>query len=262
LHFDFCILHCATRGGRTEDDMHEERDRGRRGRVATAVIALLFVVVAFERPLSQAPSSQPSSQSGSGLARIFSAGGALQDTNADNVIDSVAARIVVALHFFDLFGRYTRGQALNYPGRIIPVTRPKGDGKPGHAKIYKGVNVYMPPKGRRTPEGGRGGGDEGGDDASNPRITYISSGTEAPDETARGDWMKIVASAGLQWDLAVLRLLYDTEFKIERREEATADGVSLAVFRPRPGTTPKVPTAPTTTSDPEAKNGMASRDNR
>ncbi len=73
--------------------------------------------------------------------------------------------------------------------------------------------------------------------------------------------MKIVASAGLQWDLAVLRLLYDSEFEIERREEASADGVSLAVFRPRPGTPPKPP-SPTTTSDPEVKIGSASRDHR
>lgn len=112
--------------------------------------------------------------------------------------------------------------------------------------IYKGVNVYMPPKGTRGGPGGGGGGGEG--DASSPRITYISSGTEAPDETAQGEWMEIVASAGLQWDLAVLKLLYDTEFKIERREEVSQDGVSLAVFRPRPGNPPKPP-SPTTTQD-------------
>ncbi len=39
------------------------------------------------------------------------------------------------LHFFDVFGRMARGQALNYPGRVIPIVRPKSDGAPGHAKI-------------------------------------------------------------------------------------------------------------------------------
>ena len=31
--------------------------------------------------------------------------------------------------------------------------------------------------------------------------------TEAPDETARGDWLKLVANAGLQWDKAILEYL-------------------------------------------------------
>ncbi len=39
------------------------------------------------------------------------------------------------LQFFDVLGRYTRGAPLTYPGRIIPVMRPKNDGKPGHAHI-------------------------------------------------------------------------------------------------------------------------------
>ncbi|HEY0874211.1 MAG TPA: M14 family zinc carboxypeptidase, partial [Vicinamibacterales bacterium] len=123
--------------------------------------------------------------------------------------------------------------------------------------IYKGVNVYMPPKGtRRDAPGAR---EERGE--ANPRITYINSGTEAPDETARGDWMKIVASAGLQWDLAVLRLLNDMEFEIETRREMTAAGVSLAVFRERPGKPPK--TAPDTTAQKEApETGASWRNNR
>ncbi len=39
------------------------------------------------------------------------------------------------LHFFDVLGRLARGQALNYPGRVIPVVRPKADGKAGSAQI-------------------------------------------------------------------------------------------------------------------------------
>ena len=39
------------------------------------------------------------------------------------------------LHFFDVLGRYARGQALNYPGRVIPIMQAKSDGTPGSAKI-------------------------------------------------------------------------------------------------------------------------------
>ena len=45
-------------------------------------------------------------------------------------------------HFFDLLGRFTRGTfratsfgSLSYRGRVVPIMRPKSDGKPGRAKI-------------------------------------------------------------------------------------------------------------------------------
>jgi hypothetical protein len=40
-----------------------------------------------------------------------------------------------------------------------------------------------------------------------PKITIWSGTTEAPDETAQGDWLKLVATAGLQWDRALLDYL-------------------------------------------------------
>jgi hypothetical protein len=69
------------------------------------------------------------------------------------------------------------------------------------------------------------------------------------------------ASAGLQWDLAVLNLLYDMEFQIERREEASADGVSPSTFRPRPGT-PSKPPAPTTTQEDAPSTDDTKRNDR
>ena len=103
--------------------------------------------------------------------------------------------------------------------------------------IYKGVNVYMPPKG----DAGDGGGAVGPNLRSYyQKLTYITMGTEAPDQTGQGEWMQTVASAGLQWDLAILRFLYDSSFRIERRQTAIADGVWLALFRARPGIPPKV----------------------
>ena len=40
-----------------------------------------------------------------------------------------------------------------------------------------------------------------------PNITIWYGITEAPDETAYGDWMKLVATMGLQWDKAILDYL-------------------------------------------------------
>src|SRR5438034_580846 len=58
--------------------------------------------------------------------------------------------------------------------------------------------------------------------------------TEAPDETARGDWMKLVANAGLQWDKAVLEYLVRGNHEVERKLETFWNGVSLSINRPRP----------------------------
>jgi hypothetical protein len=91
-----------------------------------------------------------------------------------------------------------------------------------------GVLIYMPLKGGRAePAGGQRGG-------FNPRVTIWSGGTEAPDETAHGDWMKLCATAGLQWDKAVLQYLVDGEHKVERKGSTFWGGVRLHVNRPRP----------------------------
>ena len=74
----------------------------------------------------------------------------------------------------------------------------------------------------------------------NPNVTIWTGSTEAPDETAYGDWMKLVATAGLEWDKAILDYLVDGNHQIERKEEAFHGGVSLSINRPRP---PKPPDA-------------------
>ncbi len=68
----------------------------------------------------------------------------------------------------------------------------------------------------------------------NPRITIWSGITEAPDETAHGPWMELVAKAGLSWDQALLDYLYDGEHKVERSGSAFGGGVTLRMNRPRP----------------------------
>ncbi|MDE2980497.1 MAG: M14 family metallopeptidase [Gemmatimonadota bacterium] len=87
------------------------------------------------------------------------------------------------------------------------------------------VLIEMPLKGSR---GGGGGG------AFNPRITIWSGTTEAPDETAYGPWMELVAKAGLSWDQAILDYLYDGDHEVERSGSAFRGGVTLRMSRERP----------------------------
>ncbi len=86
------------------------------------------------------------------------------------------------------------------------------------------VLIEMPLKGSR----GGGGG------AFNPRITIWNGITEAPDETAYGPWMELVAKAGLSWDQAILDYLYDGDHEVERSGSRFRGGVTLRMSRERP----------------------------
>ncbi|MYJ18907.1 MAG: hypothetical protein F4106_12890 [Gemmatimonadetes bacterium] len=86
------------------------------------------------------------------------------------------------------------------------------------------VLIEMPLKGSR---GGGGGG-------FNPRITIWNGITEAPDETAYGPWMELVAKAGLSWDQAILDYLYDGNHEVERSGSAFSGGTTLRMVRERP----------------------------
>ncbi len=86
------------------------------------------------------------------------------------------------------------------------------------------VLIQMPLKGS---SGGGGGG-------YNPRVTIWSGTTEAPDETAHGPWMELVAKAGLSWDQAILDYLYEGDHKVERSGSTFFGGVTLRMNRPRP----------------------------
>jgi hypothetical protein len=72
-----------------------------------------------------------------------------------------------------------------------------------------------------------------------PNVTIWDGVTEAPDETARGDWMKLVANAGLQWDKAILEYLVQGHHEVERTMTPFWNGVSLTMNRPRPPKPPK-----------------------
>jgi hypothetical protein len=84
----------------------------------------------------------------------------------------------------------------------------------------------------------------------NPNVTVWEGVTEAPDETARGDWLKLVANAGLQWDKAILEYLVQGRHEVERKVDVFWNGVSLTINRPRPPKPPKAEDAKPTTEEP------------
>ena len=84
-----------------------------------------------------------------------------------------------------------------------------------------------------------------GEGPTNPRIMYFSTTTEAPDETARGEWLQLVATAGLAHSSALLRYLASGENRIERDSSEYEEFVTRSVFR-------KKPVLPATTEEMEA----------
>lgn len=70
--------------------------------------------------------------------------------------------------------------------------------------------------------------------ARQPNITIWSGVTEAPDEPAYGDWLNLVASAGLAWDEAMVAYLAEGKHEVERKRDAFWGGVTLSLSRARP----------------------------
>ena len=69
---------------------------------------------------------------------------------------------------------------------------------------------------------------------TNPKVTYFSATTEAADETARGDWMRLVCQAGIAHTTALLDYLANGINRIEREAKEYQDSVSRSVSRKRP----------------------------
>jgi hypothetical protein len=113
------------------------------------------------------------------------------------------------------YARYDR-----YGGRFDPEHFKRDD--------YKGVRIYEALKGEKPdPKSNRF-------ELRYPNVTVWSGGTEAPDETAYGDWLKLVATAGFQWDLAHLKYLFDSTYEVKRTHERLGDWVRFSTVRPRP----------------------------
>ena len=95
-------------------------------------------------------------------------------------------------------------------------------------QIYKGVRIYMSLKGVRSAPGGEGFM------ARFPKVTWDEGYTEAPDETAHGSYLELLAAMGLAYDQAHLTYLDEGKFKITRTEKEYSNGVVWKVDRERP----------------------------
>ena len=65
-------------------------------------------------------------------------------------------------------------------------------------------------------------------------VTWDAAYTEAPDETAHGDYMKLMASAGLAFDYVHLNYLAQGDLRVTHTERDAAGGVQWRVERARP----------------------------
>jgi hypothetical protein len=130
-------------------------------------------------------------------------------------------------------------------------------------EIYKDTAIYYSdaetgePSGSRRLGAGRGGnpaGESGGGGGTGrfsmnawPQVTFFSGGTEAPDETAQGPWLNLVAKAGFSYLMASVKYLRDGQYAVQRIEEdAARDAVSLTAVRIRPVMPGKAPPLRTT----------------
>lgn len=99
--------------------------------------------------------------------------------------------------------------------------------------VVGGIRIYMALKGSG---GGRGGAAPGSGGVGNisPDVTWDSGYTEAPDETAHGDYMKLMASAGLAFDRVHLEYLAKGKLRINHTQREQGGKVTWRVERLRP----------------------------
>lgn len=121
--------------------------------------------------------------------------------------------------------------------------------------LVKGIRIYMSLKGSPARgAAGEGGGarGSGGVGGISPDITWDSGYTEAPDETAHGDYMKLMASAGLAFDRVHLEYLASGKLRIRRTEREQGGKITWRVERLRPNlpSTESEPPRPAAASEP------------
>ena len=108
-------------------------------------------------------------------------------------------------------------------------------------EIYKDTAIYYTdpetgePRGsRRVPAaGGTGRGGRGMNQY--PQVTFNIGMTEAPDETAQGEWLDLVSRAGFSFLMAHVNYLRNGQLALERVEESgQRDAVAITLLRVRP----------------------------
>jgi hypothetical protein len=116
--------------------------------------------------------------------------------------------------------------------------------------IVNGIRIYMALKGSAGRGGAGATGAGGATGGVSPDVTWDSGYTEAPDETAHGDYMKLMASAGLAFDRVHLNYLAGARLRINRTEREQGGKVTWRIERLRPnlpGSEPEPARAPVDT---------------
>jgi murein tripeptide amidase MpaA len=109
-------------------------------------------------------------------------------------------------------------------------------------EVYKDTMIYYSdpesgePRGSRRAAGAAPGASSRRATISAwPQVTFMSGMTEAPDETAQGDWLSLVTKAGFSFLMAHVKYLEDGAYRVERIEEGgQRDSAVLTMLRPRP----------------------------
>jgi len=94
--------------------------------------------------------------------------------------------------------------------------------------VVRGIRIYMALKGSPASS------EEIAGDGISPDITWDDGYTEAPDETAHGDYLRLVSSAGLAFDLVHLNYLAQATLHVTRTQKSGPDGVEWKLERKRP----------------------------
>ncbi len=101
--------------------------------------------------------------------------------------------------------------------------------------IVNGIRIYMSLKGLPAPRPGaeaeRSGSATGG---VSPDITWDSGYTEAPDETAHGEYLQLMAAAGLAFDRVHLSYLANGKLRIRHIQHEAGGKVTWQIVRDRP----------------------------
>jgi hypothetical protein len=116
-------------------------------------------------------------------------------------------------------------------------------------EVYKDTSVNYSDPETGEPNGSRrltmGGGSARQNMNAWPQVTYFNGMTEAPDETAQGDWLNLVSRPGLGYLMASIKYLQEGKYEVQRiGEEGQRDSVSLTTFRARPVLPAKSPVTP------------------
>src|SRR5205814_4180622 len=80
----------------------------------------------------------------------------------------------------------------------------------------------------------------GGVAGLSPDITWDAGYTEAPDETAHGEYLRLMAAAGLAFDYVHLNYLASGDLRVTHTEREASGGVLWRVGRTRPVLPPGV----------------------